>query len=83
MGLGATGSLVKTIAERINGSNYEPILYPATRDWPPYFQFVGNGTRLVKNAVTDYANACPDSKMALFGYSQVSLPLTVCLDVMF
>lgn len=53
MGLGATGSLVKTIAKRIDGSSYEPIFYPASRDWPPYFQSVGNGTRLAKNAVTE------------------------------
>lgn len=71
--LGVTEMLVKAIKEQINGSDYEAINYPATTNDPVYFTSVGNGTILVKKAATRYAQACPDSKMAFFGYSQVHL----------
>lgn len=71
MGLGATEVLVDVIAEQINGSDIEAINYPATEDDPVYFVSVANGTTLVKQAITNYATACPGSKMAVFGYSQV------------
>lgn len=71
MGLGATEALVDVIAEQINGSDSEAIEYPATEDDPLYFFSVANGTTLVKQAITNYAMACPGSKMAVFGYSQV------------
>lgn len=71
MGLGATQTLVDVIAEQINGSDIEAINYPATEDDPVYFVSVANGTTLVKQAITNYATACPGSKMAVFGYSQV------------
>lgn len=71
MGLGATEALVDVIAEQINGSDIEAIEYPAAEDDPLYFFSVANGTILVKQAITNYAMACPGSKMAVFGYSQV------------
>lgn len=71
MGLGATEALVDVIAEQINGSDIEAIEYPATEDDPLYFFSVANGTTLVKQAINNYAIACPGSKMAVFGYSQV------------
>lgn len=71
MGLGATEALVDVIAGQINGSDIEAIEYPATEDDPVYFFSAANGTILVKEAITNYAMACPGSKMALFGYSQV------------
>lgn len=70
-GLGATEALVDVIAEQINGSDIEAIEYPATEDDPLYFLSVANGTTLVKQAITNYAMACPGSKIAVFGYSQV------------
>lgn len=70
-GVGATGNVTDLILSQINGSNVHPIEYPASFDDPIYFISVANGTQLLKQAVTDYAEACPDSKMALFGYSQV------------
>ena len=69
--LGETKALVDNIAKQIDGSNIQPILYPASFDDPVYMVSVSNGTRLVRKAITEYAKACPDSKMALFGYSQV------------
>lgn len=71
MGLGATKALVDVIAQQINGSDIEAIEYPATEDDPLYFFSVANGTTLVKQAISNYATACPGSKMAVFGYSQV------------
>lgn len=71
MGLGTTESLVDVIAEQINGSDIEAIEYPASWDDPLYFYSVANGTTLVKQAINNYAMACPGSKMAVFGYSQV------------
>ncbi|KAF3017186.1 hypothetical protein E8E14_012210 [Neopestalotiopsis sp. 37M] len=68
--LGETGKLVKVIAEQIPGSDYEAIKYPASMNNPNYFESVGNGTQLVRKVVTDYFEACPESKIALFGYSQ-------------
>lgn len=71
MGLGTTEALVDVIAEQINGSDIEAIEYPASWDDPLYFYSVANGTTLVKQAINNYAMACPGSKMAVFGYSQV------------
>ncbi|KAL1880119.1 hypothetical protein Daus18300_001482 [Diaporthe australafricana] len=71
MGLGATEALVDIIAEQINGSDIEAINFPATMEDPLYFTSVANGTILVKQTITSYAMACPGSKMAVFGYSQV------------
>jgi hypothetical protein len=70
-GLGVTATLVDAIAKQISGSVIEAIEYPATMENPVYFVSVANGTALVKQAITNYAAACPGSKMAVFGYSQV------------
>ena len=64
LGLGATGKLVKDIARRIEDSDYEGIPYPASMWEPSYFHSVANGTRMVRERMTAYAKACPDSKMA-------------------
>ncbi|KAH7161755.1 cutinase-domain-containing protein [Dactylonectria macrodidyma] len=70
MGFGVTGALVNAIAQQIEGSDSVYIAYPATDGNPSYFDSAANGTGLIKEAVTEYAQACPNSKMALFGYSQ-------------
>ncbi|KAJ4258074.1 hypothetical protein NW762_008214 [Fusarium torreyae] len=67
---GVTETLVKDIKVRIDGSDYEAIKYPATVENPNYFVSAANGTRLLKEAMRSYTKACPDSKIALFGYSQ-------------
>lgn len=72
MGPGVTKALVDNIADQIEGSEIQPILYPASWDNPGYASSVTNGTKLVRKTITEYAKACPDSKMAWFGYSQVS-----------
>lgn len=77
MGPGVTKAVVDIIADQIDGSDIQPILYPATWENPVYTTSVGNGTRLIRKSITEYAKACPDSKMAFFGYSQVDLVMLV------
>lgn len=72
-GLGANGDMVNLIKSQIPGSEVTAIDYPASYENPVYFDSVYQGTKAVKKAVTDYANACPNSKIAVFGYSQVFL----------
>jgi hypothetical protein len=50
--------------------------YPASGDDPNYFISVANGTAVLKRLVVEYAEACPGSKMALFGYSQVRITIS-------
>ncbi|KAJ6157857.1 hypothetical protein N7470_005449 [Penicillium chermesinum] len=70
MGLGVLGNITKVIRERIPGSDDEAITYPASSVDPNYMISVGNGTLLLKEALTEYAQACPESKIAVLGYSQ-------------
>lgn len=71
MGLGATGDITKVIAEKIPGSHSESIPYPASETVPSYMVSVANGTGLLREAIEGYVDACPNSKIAVFGYSQV------------
>ena len=70
-GTGVTGKLADLIASQIDGSDVQGIAYPATFENPDYSLSVSNGTRLLKQSIIDYSQACTDSKIALFGYSQV------------
>lgn len=85
LGLGETGKLLMPIFDKIPDSNYTAILYTASNgrqstNVSNYFESVYNGTAMVRKAMTDYATACPDGKMAWIGYSQVRIvpPSTVC-----
>ena len=82
MGLGMTGTMLKPIFDQIDDSGHSSILYPATDSDPVYFQSVANGTLLVREAMIQYAKACPDSKMAWLGYSQVKLLSPLCFFVL-
>jgi len=70
-GAGVIGNITDLIASQIDGSDVQGIAYPATFENPDYFLSVSNGTQLLKQAIIEYSQACPFSKMALFGYSQV------------
>ncbi|KAK7212626.1 hypothetical protein V2G26_019804 [Clonostachys chloroleuca] len=75
LGLGETGKLLMPIFDKIPDSNYTAILYTASNgrqstNVSNYFESVYNGTAMVRKAMTDYATACPDGKMAWIGYSQ-------------
>lgn len=71
-GPGVTGALAKRIIDRIPGSSMLPTNYPASYDDPIYFESVVNGTVTLRATIEAYIDACPDSKIAVFGYSQVS-----------
>ncbi|KLU82169.1 hypothetical protein MAPG_01245 [Magnaporthiopsis poae ATCC 64411] len=67
-GLGRMGSLAANITEKIKDSRATAVDYPAT--FSEYNLSVGNGTSKLRSMVEDYAKMCPNSKMALLGYSQ-------------
>jgi acetylxylan esterase len=75
---GLTGTLTKNITDKIPSSHAEGILYDASYQDPSYFQSNANGTALVREAVLGYGRDCPDGKMALIGYSQVSFWGRMC-----
>ena len=62
-------SLVNEIVSANPGTTHEAIDYPAAVE-PSYAWSSGNGTIAVTNQLTAYANACPDAKIVLLGYSQ-------------
>jgi hypothetical protein len=66
---GLLGSLTDLVLASIHGSTYEDIIYPATQEGssPSYEEGIANGTAQLKTFIT----ACPRSKIALLGYSQV------------
>lgn len=66
---GLLGTLTNKILDAIPGSDYENIIYPATQEGstPSYGEGIRNGTAQLKR----YASVCPNSKIVLFGYSQV------------
>lgn len=70
-GPGATGSLARRIARQIGDSDISALDYPATALIPTYFDSVREGDDAMSKALRDYAKECPDTKIALMGYSQV------------
>ena len=72
-GPGATAILAEQVVERIPGSSFEGLDYPATLTDPDYDESVAEGDEALRKRLRDYAEACPDSKMAVLGYSQVRL----------
>src|SRR4051812_45026907 len=67
---GRQGALVTAICEGISSCGYDDIGYPAT--FSDYCSSVAvgvsNGTALIES----YAAACPEAKLVLTGYSQVT-----------
>ncbi|KAJ5201463.1 uncharacterized protein N7498_006126 [Penicillium cinerascens] len=66
----SAGYLAQLIAAQINGSEIMGVEYPATEDNPPYQQSESDGATAMLQLVNEYHSSCPDSKMALLGYSQ-------------
>lgn len=71
-GSGRIGSVANGVVAALPGSQIAPIDYPATFD--NYSTSVVAGTEAMKLALTQYNSRCPNSKVALLGYSQVSSP---------
>ncbi|KAM7192556.1 Cutinase [Naviculisporaceae sp. PSN 640] len=67
-GPGVMGVDVVGVAAQIPFSNIASVDYPATLD--NYHESETDGVKEMRRQVTEYATACPSSKMVLMGYSQ-------------
>lgn len=67
-GSGAMSAIGERLVDRISGSEYIGLDYPASerQAWS-----IEKGSNSLRQHIEDYAEACPDGKIALFGYSQV------------
>lgn len=66
-GVGAQQSVVTSIQKRLPGSSVEAVDYPATTAQPASNNA---GNAAMTRQITAYAQACPNSKIVLMGYSQ-------------
>jgi acetylxylan esterase len=69
-GVGKIGAVADLVADRIDDSKIVALDYPATVDDPVYLDSVKAGAKQLRDDVRDYIKACPDSKLAVLGYSQ-------------
>ncbi|TLD15111.1 hypothetical protein PspLS_10747 [Pyricularia sp. CBS 133598] len=67
-GVGRIRTVAGNVTAAIPGSAVTAVDYPAT--FEDYAQSVANGTSDLGKLVRDYVKMCPDSKIALLGYSQ-------------
>jgi hypothetical protein len=70
-GTGIIGLVAKQVQSQVSGVDIASVDYPATLD--NYVNSQTAGVTAMTNMVTDYATKCPNSKMVLMGYSQVSI----------
>jgi hypothetical protein len=76
-GYGTAGVVVNLVLNSNPGSNAEAIVYPAcggqaSCGGQSYAQSALAGTAAVASAVNSYNTRCPNTKLVLVGYSQVS-----------
>jgi len=73
-GPGETGKVANRIKDQIENSTVKGLNYPASFNGEVgdnnYFESVEKGYEAMKVAIQQYYDACPDHKMAIFGYSQ-------------
>ncbi|RDW92013.1 hypothetical protein BP5796_01407 [Coleophoma crateriformis] len=67
-GEGIIGAVATTVKTMVPGSDSEAVDYPATLT--NYTTSEPSGVAAMQKLIEDYATRCPDSKMALLGYSQ-------------
>ncbi|TLD33078.1 hypothetical protein PspLS_01125 [Pyricularia sp. CBS 133598] len=67
-GAGFIGKVAMDVVAALPGSDFEPLVYPATLN--NYTTSEQNGTQAMLTAIIDYATRCPQSKIAIMGYSQ-------------
>lgn len=67
-GFGVLQNISTRVIEQLPGSNAEAVVYPATLDG--YQNSEGQGVAAMTQLINSYAQACPNSKMVLMGYSQ-------------
>lgn len=68
VGLGRIGVVAGNVSELVPGSSVDAVVYPATFD--AYFASEGTGVLAMTAMINEYTAACPESKIALIGYSQ-------------
>lgn len=76
---GSPGVLALEVAKQISGSSVAGVIYPAANpisdtgdvDLSVYYSSENKGAAAILQEVKQYHTACPQSKIALIGYSQV------------
>lgn len=68
-GTGVTGNLTSQIAAKVPNSQVVAVDYPATLT--DYETSEGDGVKAMQLLLNNYGQACPGSKIAILGYSQV------------
>lgn len=71
-GYGTGGQFVNLILAAYSGSTAEAIDYPAQGD-SAYASSVQAGTKNIASQINAFNTKCPDSRLVVVGYSQVSL----------
>lgn len=69
-GTGIIGQVANNVKSQIPDSDIVAVDYPALLS--PYVSSQKAGVTAMTKLVQDYAKACPQTKMVLMGYSQVS-----------
>ncbi|KAK1765955.1 cutinase-domain-containing protein [Phialemonium atrogriseum] len=67
-GEGRIGVVAGNVTERVPGSTVEAVEYPATLT--DYLESEGDGVAAMAALIAAYVGRCPDSRIALLGYSQ-------------
>lgn len=67
---GTLESLAKLVAASNPGTTYESIIYPATQETSTNSYPIGRKASIEQ--ITHYVQKCPESKVVVMGYSQVS-----------
>lgn len=69
-GQGIIGAVATQVQQTVPGSDSEAVDYPATLT--DYQASEASGVAAMMKLIQSYAERCPNSKIALLGYSQVS-----------
>jgi acetylxylan esterase len=70
-GYGSAGTFVNLILNAYPGSTAEAINYPATGN-DAYASSVQQGTQNIANQINNFNKQCPNTRLVIVGYSQVS-----------
>lgn len=70
-GEGIIGTVATAVKLRVSGSDSESVVYPASLT--DYVNSETQGITAMTKLIRDYTARCPTTKIALLGYSQVSL----------
>ena len=64
------GNIAGQVVNAIPGSASQAIQYEASLDFSIYSQSLQTGIEPLQQAIRSYADACPEGKIVLMGYSQ-------------